>query len=65
MEQNHSFAKGIQNPSSANDGNPGMNDTQDENTKDDENIMEVPTIAVGENDDSGISFRFLKGLYKL
>ena len=59
MEQNHSIAIGVQSPSSANDGNPGVNDTQDEN---DENIMEVPTIAVGENDDSGISFRFFKGL---
>ena len=59
MEQKDSFAIGVQSPSSANDGNPGVNDTQDEN---DENIMEVPTIAVGENDDSGISFRFLKGL---
>ena len=62
MEQKDSFAIGVQSPSSANDGNPSENDTQDENAKDDENIMEVPTIAVGENDDSGISFRFLKGL---
>ena len=58
MEQNHSIGIGVQSPSSANDGNPGVNDTQDKNTKDDENIMEVPTIEVGENDDSGISFRF-------
>ena len=36
MEQNHSIAIGVRSPSSANDGNPGVNDAQDENTKDDE-----------------------------
>ena len=65
MEQEHSFALGVQSPSSENDGTPGVNNTQDENTKNDQNIMEVPAIAVGENYDSGILFRFWKGLYKI
>ena len=58
MEQEHSFALGVQSPSSENDGTPGVNNTQDENTKNDQNTMEVPAIAVGENYDSGILFRF-------
>ena len=62
MEQEHSFALGVQSPSSGNDGTPGVNNTQDENTKNDQNIMEVPAVAVGENYDSGILFRFWKGL---
>ena len=58
MEQNNSIEIEAQSPSSVNDRNPGVNNTQDGNTIDNENVMEVPTIAVGENDDSGISFRF-------
>ena len=58
MEQERSLVLEVQSPSSENDANPGVNNTQDGDTKDDENIMEVPTIAVGENHDSGISFGF-------
>ena len=60
MEQKHSFALGVQSPSSGNDGNPVVNNTQDKNLKDDENQMEVPSTAVGENFDSGISYLVLK-----
>ena len=56
MEQKHSFALGVQSLSSENDGNPGVNNAQYGNLKDDENQMEVPSIAVGENLDSGILY---------
>lgn len=62
MEQERSLALGVQSPSSENETNPGVNNTKDGDTKDDESIMEVPTIAVGENHDSGNSFGFQKVL---